>query len=134
MAELKNTFSWSFSASSDFEDCRRKRYWAKYAMWGGWERNAEPLQKAAYRLTKMDSRFSLRGQAAEEAVLYALRETQRGNAVTVDRRSCPWTTERTAPGRLTTAVSSTHSSLPFSNREKRQERSSAGMSFARYRA
>ena len=49
MAELKNTFSWSYSASEDFDACRRKRYWSKYGMWGGWDRNASNEQKAAYR-------------------------------------------------------------------------------------
>lgn len=78
MGELKNTFSWSFSASEDFEACRRRRYWSKYGMWGGWARNAAPEQKTAYRLNKMDNRWGLMGQAAENAIMWVLRQHQQG--------------------------------------------------------
>ncbi|MBU0677355.1 MAG: PD-(D/E)XK nuclease family protein [Verrucomicrobia bacterium] len=78
MAELKNTFSWSFSAAGDFDECRRRRYWSKYAMWNGWNRDASPIQKAAYRLNKMDSVATLRGQVAEDCIMWMLREKQRG--------------------------------------------------------
>ena len=85
MAELINTFSWSCSAAEDFEECRRKRYWAKYAMWNGWKSTATPLQKAAYRLSKMDNRFSLLGYAVEEAVMWIIRQQQAGQAVTAEQ-------------------------------------------------
>lgn len=83
--ELVNVFSWSFSAAEDFEDCRRKRYWGKYAMWGGWKETATPLQKAAYRLGKMDNRYSLLGNAVEESVMWVLRQKQAGVTATVDQ-------------------------------------------------
>jgi CRISPR/Cas system-associated exonuclease Cas4 (RecB family) len=82
MGELKNTFSWSFSAAEDFEACRRRRYWSKYGMWGGWARNASAEQKTAYRLNKMDNRWGLMGQAAENAIMWVLKQHQQGNAVT----------------------------------------------------
>ena len=47
MAELINTFSWSISARADFEECPRRRYLAKYAMWGGWNADAPELARAA---------------------------------------------------------------------------------------
>ncbi len=78
MAELKNTFSWSFSASEDFEACRRRRYWSKYGMWGGWGRHASPEQKTAYRLNKMDNRWGLMGQAAENSIMWVLKQHQQG--------------------------------------------------------
>lgn len=81
MAELVNAFSWSFSAARDFEECRRRRYWAKYAAWGGWSDSATPIQKTAYRLAKMRNRFSLQGEAVERAVMWALRERQNGRDV-----------------------------------------------------
>jgi len=84
MAELKNTYSWSFSAGHDFDECRRKRYWSKYAMWGGWDRRADPVSRTAYRLNKMDSRHTLRGQAAEEAVMWVFREQQQGRTRSVE--------------------------------------------------
>lgn len=84
MAELKNAFTWSFSAAEDFEECRRKRYWSKYAKWGGWEARAPALQRKAYQLDKMDNRYSLQGNAVETAVMWVLREKQAGRDVTVD--------------------------------------------------
>jgi hypothetical protein len=84
MAELKNTFSWSFSAAEDFEECRRKRYWSKYAAWNGWAERAPERARTAYRLNKMESRFSLQGRAVEMAVLWVLREGQAGRRVSAD--------------------------------------------------
>ncbi|HSR88307.1 MAG TPA: hypothetical protein VLL07_05095, partial [Pontiella sp.] len=84
MGELKNTFSWSFSAAEDFEACRRRRYWSKYGMWGGWARNASQEQKTAYRLSKMDNRWGLMGQAAENAIMWVLKENQQGKTVDAD--------------------------------------------------
>jgi CRISPR/Cas system-associated exonuclease Cas4 (RecB family) len=85
MAELQNTFSWSFSAAHDFEECRRKRYWGKYGMWGGWDKQAEPVARKAYQLNKMDNIYSLQGTAAEEAVMWALRELQKGREVDAEK-------------------------------------------------
>ncbi|MCF7848493.1 MAG: PD-(D/E)XK nuclease family protein [Kiritimatiellales bacterium] len=84
MGELKNTFSWSFSAAADFDQCRRRRYWSKYGMWGGWGRNASTEQKTAYRLCKMDNRWGLMGQAAENAVMWVLKQHQLGKAADAD--------------------------------------------------
>lgn len=78
MTELVNTFSWSISARDDFEECPRRRYWAKYAMWGGWKKEAGQLARTAYRLGKMENRFSLQGNAVERAVFQALRQFQSG--------------------------------------------------------
>lgn len=84
MAKLVNTFSWSHSAAGDFELCRRKRYWSKYGAWGGWERDATPECRTAYRLNKMTNRFCLYGIAAEDAVMWALRQHQAGRTCTVE--------------------------------------------------
>ena len=78
MAELKNTFSWSFSAAKAFDECRRRRYWAKYGMWGGWSQRAPESSRIAYRLSKMTSRFSVQGEAVEMAVLWSIRKKQGG--------------------------------------------------------
>ena len=84
MGELKNTFSWSFSASKDFETCPRRRYLAKYRMWNGWNAQAEAESQAAYRLTKMDSRHTVKGVAVEDAVMWVLQRHQAGQTVTMD--------------------------------------------------
>jgi len=78
MGRLVNTFSWSFSAAADFDECRRRRYWSKYGMWGGWDSRASEECRLAYRLSKMDNRWSLMGRAAEEAVMWMLRREQEG--------------------------------------------------------
>lgn len=85
MAELINKFSWSFSAAEDFEECRRKRYWSKYASWKGWDAKASEVQRKAYRLNKMENRFTLQGRAVELAVRWVLRQTQQGQTVTLEQ-------------------------------------------------
>lgn len=84
MGVLKNTFSWSFSAAADFDECRRRRYWSKYGMWGGWDRRATEEQRIAYRLTKMDNRWSLMGKAVEEAAMWILRHHQDGQSFSAE--------------------------------------------------
>ncbi len=85
MGKLENVFSWSFSASHDFEECRRRRYWSKYGAWGGWDKQASYEQRKAYQLNKMDNIYSLQGTAAEQAVVWVLREHQRGVSVTMEQ-------------------------------------------------
>ncbi len=81
MPELKNRFSWSHSAATAFEQCRRKRYWGKYAAWGGWDSAATVEQRAAYRLGKMTSLPALLGIATEDALVAGLRRLQAGEQV-----------------------------------------------------
>lgn len=79
MGKLENTFSWSFSAAEDFDECRRRRYWSKYGKWGGWDKNAAPMTRKAYQLDKMDNRWALMGHAAEAAIMRVLRQHQAGS-------------------------------------------------------
>ncbi|AKJ64654.1 PD-(D/E)XK nuclease family protein [Kiritimatiella glycovorans] len=78
MKELRNIFSWSYSAAMDFEECRRRHYWKKYGKWGGWNRDADPTARKAYQLDKMENCFTLTGHAAEQAVEWLLAEAQSG--------------------------------------------------------
>ncbi len=75
---LTNRFSWSYSAATAFETCPRKRYWSKYAAWGGWSPEAPKEARDAYRLGKMDSRFTLMGQVVEATIQWLLKEVQAG--------------------------------------------------------
>lgn len=84
MAELRNNFSWSISAREDFNECRRRRYWAKYAMWNGWKENASLIQRAAYRLSKMENRFTLLGNAVELGVNWLIHGRQTGGTATAE--------------------------------------------------
>lgn len=81
---LKNTFSWSFSATADFEECRRRRYWSKYGMWGGWKRSASAQAQTAYRLNKMTNRWGLMGVATENTIMHVLRRHQAGVAISAE--------------------------------------------------
>ncbi len=81
MSELRNIFSWSFSASEDFAECRRRRFWAKYEMWDGWTKSASARQQDAWRLSKMQNRHSLAGIAVEQAVRWAMQQKRKGLAV-----------------------------------------------------
>ena len=84
MTELRNNFSWSISARDDFNECRRRRYWAKYAMWNGWKENASAIQRAAYRLSKMENRFTILGNAVEMGVNWLIRGQQAGRTATAE--------------------------------------------------
>lgn len=84
MAKLKNVFSWSHSAAHAFESCRRKRYWSKYGAWGGWERDASPECRTAYRLNKMTNSFQQYGIAAEESIMWMLKQVQEGKQPSAD--------------------------------------------------
>ncbi len=74
--KLVNDFTWSISAHNDFEECPKKRFFGKYVMWGGWDKNASERSRLAYRLSKMDNRFAIQGNAVERAIIYALRRYQ----------------------------------------------------------
>jgi len=84
MAELINTFTWSFSADEAFNTCRRKRYWGKYEMWNGWDRRAPEVKKKAYMMTKIQNRYSIQGVAAEDTIMWTLKEFQAGRKPTAD--------------------------------------------------
>ncbi len=77
--KLINQFSWSSSRSRIFSECKRRYYLRYYRQWGGWERDASPDVRLAYRLSKMISMPQLVGQAVHEVLsrhFHALRMGQ----------------------------------------------------------
>jgi hypothetical protein len=84
MAELKNTFCWSFSQSKDFVECARRHYWNRYGFWGGWESGAPTAARTAYRLKQMHNKWSLIGEAVDAAVLEVLQRRMVGAPVALD--------------------------------------------------
>lgn len=77
--KLINQFAWSSSRSRIFSECKRKYYLRYYLQWGGWERDAVPRARLAYRLSKMLSMPQLVGQAVHEVLsrhFHALRMGQ----------------------------------------------------------
>jgi len=79
MSELKNTFSWSFSQEQDFKECKRKQFFSRYGMWGGWDSGASSEKRSAYRLKQMKNKWSLIGDAVETAVLEVLERRRVGS-------------------------------------------------------
>jgi len=79
MSELKNTFSWSFSQEQDFNECKRKHFFNRYGMWGGWSSGASSDKRTAYRLKQMKNKWSLIGDAVETSVLEILERRRVGS-------------------------------------------------------
>lgn len=53
MARFENTFSWSLSRQSTFDECLRRYYLQYYGSWGGWEDSAPAQARLAYQLKQM---------------------------------------------------------------------------------
>lgn len=53
-------------------------------MWGGWENNADPITRQAYRLNKMTNRWGIMGVAAEDTIMRVLRQHQAGNPISAE--------------------------------------------------
>ena len=68
MAELVNRFSYSLSQGSQFRTCERQYWFSRYGSWGGWEREASPLAREAYRLKKLTNRYLWTGNRVHEAI------------------------------------------------------------------
>lgn len=76
MPALENVFSWSKSRAEEFEECRRKYFYARYLSWGGWEANAPRQVRLAYVLKNLKNRWAWKGETVHhviETVMKALR-------------------------------------------------------------
>lgn len=65
-------FSWSFSRSKAFNTCLRSYWFQYYASHKGWERDAPPDAKEAYRLKNVSSLHEKFGQHVREAIRMAM--------------------------------------------------------------
>ena len=77
---LTNDFSWSFSRNSTFETCKRRYYYERYGMWGGWEAADGTRTRTLYLLRQVTSRAAWRGSSVHgmiEQILKGLRTTRR---------------------------------------------------------
>lgn len=72
MAELVNRFSYSLSQGLQFRTCQRQYWFSRYGSWGGWEKDASPMAKEAYRLKKLTNRFLWTGNRVHETIRQAL--------------------------------------------------------------
>jgi len=78
MAELKNEFSWSFSASRGLQECPRKHYLSKYKHWKGWLPKSAKDKRLAYRLKKMTSMPAWKGDVVHRCAKHVLLNAKRG--------------------------------------------------------
>ena len=68
MSRLINQFQYSHSRYRSFKECERKYYLAAYQMWDGWNRNASPEKKLAYRLNKQTNLPAWAGTIVHESI------------------------------------------------------------------
>jgi hypothetical protein len=72
MANLPNNFTWSISRCNEYQSCKRKYFYNKYASWGGWETRVGParneLAKQCYYLKNLDSISAWRGESVHYAI------------------------------------------------------------------
>ena len=68
MTRLINQFQYSHSRYRSFKECERKYYLSAYQMWDGWNRNASPEKKLAYRLNKQTNLPAWAGTIVHESI------------------------------------------------------------------
>lgn len=76
MTDFKPDFAFSFSRWKSFQACPR-RYWLEtIGSWGGWEPDAPERAQLLYRLSKMETLFSLGGQVTHAVIAEGLEDRQ----------------------------------------------------------
>lgn len=80
-APLENRFSWSPSRARLFNDCRRAYWYRYYAQWFGWEPDATPEQRIAYRLGKMDTMDTWAGTIVHDLIEKAIKKSRWGRPI-----------------------------------------------------
>lgn len=68
MGDFRNEFSFSYSAWRTYRACPRAWWLSKVLFWRGWEKNASPPQRLAYRLTKMTTLWGHSGWSCPNSV------------------------------------------------------------------
>ncbi|HHT26424.1 MAG TPA: PD-(D/E)XK nuclease family protein [Firmicutes bacterium] len=78
-------WSWSHSRQRTFQECRRRYYYQYYASHNGWERNAPPLARLAYRLKNLTTMHMVFGDALHRVAAATLQQpAAAGNVPTSD--------------------------------------------------
>jgi hypothetical protein len=86
MGDFVNEFSYSHSRRELFEQCKRAYFHNYYLSWGGWRRDASGIQREAYRLKKLDDRWTWAGGIAHDTITRSLLETKAGLDVSADQK------------------------------------------------
>ena len=72
MTRLINQFQYSHSRHKAFAECQRKYYLSAYEMWDGWDLNAPPEKKLAYRLNKQTNLPAWAGMIVHESIKHSI--------------------------------------------------------------
>ncbi len=78
-AVLENVFSWSKSRAEEFEECRRKYFYSRYASWGGWNKDAPREARLAYVLKNLKNRWAWKGETVHHVIENALKALRSGS-------------------------------------------------------
>lgn len=81
---LENVFSWSKSRAEEFDECRRKYFYARYLSWGGWEKNAAEKVRLAYILKNLKNRWAWKGEIVHHVIEDALKAMRAGRQVPLE--------------------------------------------------
>jgi hypothetical protein len=84
MAGLKNELRWSHSRQRDWDTCRRVYFWAKYAHWGGWKRDADERTRTCYTLTKMMNLPMFAGHVVHAVIEKVLKDLRAGHTRSIE--------------------------------------------------
>ncbi len=78
---LENVFSWSKSRAEQFDECRRKYFYDRYASWGGWDASAPKEARLAYILKNLKNRWAWKGETVHHIIEHTLKELRSGKAI-----------------------------------------------------
>jgi hypothetical protein len=78
---LSNEFSWSVSRHETLRTCARRYFFQYYRSFGGWDADADPTSREAYRLKNLATRASWVGTVVHRAVATALQDARAGHAL-----------------------------------------------------
>ncbi len=84
MGDFKNEFGWSSSRGRLYKRCMRAFWFRHYGMWDGWNRNAHPGRRIAYRLSKMNSLIPWSGNLVHDTVEWAVMRIAKRLPVNLD--------------------------------------------------
>jgi hypothetical protein len=91
---FENRFGWSFSREATFDACRRRYYFHYYLSWGGWEADAPPVAREAFRLKRLVSLPLWRGQLVHYVASTVLRSMRAKGKIPDKDKVLAYTLER----------------------------------------
>jgi len=77
MPPLVNEFTWSFSRSRLFDQCRRRYYYCYYGSWNGWDVQGPPEARLLYRLKQIMTLPMWAGKVVHRTIELAIKRLQR---------------------------------------------------------